>query len=115
MKPYKPNDLNRKCQIGMVKTTTTSTGGKVEKLDSETAITVWFGAKMRTLSLQFQVLGTEKADTFEIVIRHNPLVTKKLAVMIEKVLYDIINISSDESANFQRFDILTLKVKKKGA
>ena len=115
MKPYKPNDFNRKCQIGTIKTTTTSTGGKVEKLDPTTVLNVRFAAKTRTLALQFQVIGTTVADTFDIAIRHNQLVTKKMCVQIDDVLYNIYNISSDESAKLIKFDILTLQAKKKGA
>ena len=43
------------------------------------------------------------------------LVTKKMFVQIDDVLYNIINISSDESAKLIKFDILTLQTKKKGA
>jgi len=65
--------------------------------------------------LLFQVIGTTTADTFDIVIRHNKLVTKKMCVQIDDVLYNIYNISSDESAKLIKFDILTLQAKKKGA
>ena len=115
MKAYKPNDLNRKCQIGTFKTVITSTGGKVSALDKDGILNVWFGSKMRSLSLQFQLDGTDKADTFEIVVRHNPIFTKKMGVKIDDITYDIINISPDESASIQRFDILTLRIKTKGA
>ena len=36
-KQYKPNDFNRKCQIGDTKTVTTPTGSKLEKLDDTNA------------------------------------------------------------------------------
>lgn len=115
MKKYKPNDLNRKCEIGSFKTIKTATGGSVKSLDPDTALSVWFASKMRTLALQFQVEGTDIADTFEIVVRHNPIFTKKMGVLLDGTLYDIKNISSDESAALQKFDILTLKEKTKGA
>ena len=115
VKSYKPNDFNRKCLIGVTKTITTSTGGKVEKIDPTSTIKVWFAAKMRSLSLQFQLIGTTTSDTFDIVIRHNKLVTKKMCVQIDDVLYNIVNISSDESSALMKFDILTLQAKKKGA
>lgn len=115
VKTYKPNDFNRKCQIGVTKTVTTPTGGKVEKIDPATVLNVRFAAKMRSLALQFQIIGTTTADTFDIAIRHNKLVTKKMCVQIDGVLYNIINISSDESAKLIKFDILTLQAKKKGA
>lgn len=114
MKKFKPKDLNRKCKIGLFKTTKTSTGGSVKSLDLETAKEIWFGSKTRTLALQYQIQGTEIADTFEIVVRHNPIFTKKMGVLLDDVLYDIKNISPDESASIQRFDILTLKEKVKG-
>jgi SPP1 family predicted phage head-tail adaptor len=98
VKTYKPNDFNRKCQIGVTKTVTTPTGGKIEKIDPATVLNVRFAAKMRSLALQFQIIGTTTADTFDIAIRHNKLVTKKMCVQIDDVLYNIINISSDESA-----------------
>lgn len=52
VKTYKPNDFNRKCQIGVTKTVTTPTGGKVEKIDPATVLNVRFAAKMRSLALQ---------------------------------------------------------------
>ena len=107
VKTYKPNDFNRKCQIGVTKTVTTPTGGKVEKIDPATVLNVRFAAKMRSLALQFQIIGTTTADTFDIA--------KKMCVQIDDVLYSIINISSDESAKLIKFDILTLQAKKKGA
>lgn len=70
---------------------------------------------MRTISFQFQLIGTETADTFEIVVRYNKKITKKMCVQINGVLYNIINISPDESAKIMRYDILTLQEKKKGA
>lgn len=112
-KIYRPNDFNRKCQIGITKTVTTSTGGKLEKIDPESVLNVRFAAKMRTLYLQFKIIGTTIADTFDIVIRHNSMVTKKMCVQIDGVLYNIINISTDESAKLIKFDILTLQAKKK--
>ena len=115
VKTYKPNDFNRKCQIGVTKTVTTPSGGKIEKIDPATVLNVRFAAKMRSLALQFQIIGTTTADTFDIVIRHNKLVTKKMCVQIDDVLYNIINISSDESAKLIKFDILTLQATKKGA
>lgn len=113
-KQYKPNDFNRKCTVGQSITVTTSTGGKVEKFDDANAASLWFASKMRSLAFQFQVAGTEQADTFEIVIRHNPSVSKKNLVKIDDLIYTIYNISSDESTSFNRVDILTLKLKKKG-
>ena len=80
VKTYKPNDFNRKCKIGVTKTVTTPTGGKIEKIDPATVLNVRFAAKMRSLALQFQIIGTTTADTFDIAIRHNKLVTKKMFV-----------------------------------
>lgn len=113
-KQYKPNDFNRKCKVGQSITVTTSTGGKVEKFDDTSAASLWFASKMRSLAFQFQIAGTEQADTFEIIIRHNPSVSKKNLVKIDDLIYTIYNISSDESSSFNRVDILTLKLKKKG-
>ncbi len=115
MKKFKPNDLNRKCKIGTFKTIKTSTGGSFKSLDLDMAKEIWFGFKTRSLSLQYQIQGTEIADTFEIVVRHNPIFTKKMGVLIDETLYDIKNISSDDSASIQKFDFLTLKEKVTGA
>lgn len=113
-KRYKPNDFNKRCLIGMPETKTTQTGGKVKCISKDGQISVRYASKMRTISLQVQLSGTDKEDTFEIVIRHKPAINKKMSVEIDKALYSIVNISSDESANFERFDILTLKSKTKG-
>ncbi|MGV8957615.1 phage head closure protein [Lactococcus lactis] len=114
MKTYKPNDFNHKCQIGRLKTETTSTGGKIEKFDENTAHEVWFASKLRTIALQFQLLGTQYEDTFEIVVRHQSWLREKLVVKFKGELYSILNISSDETSKIQRFDIITLRKKTKG-
>lgn len=114
MKSYKPNDFNRKCQIGQLKTITTSTGGKLEKFDESTAHEVWFASKLRTIGFQFQLLGTQYEETFEIVVRHQSWLKKDLLVKFEEALYNIINISSDETSGIQRFDIITLRKKTRG-
>lgn len=111
MLSYKPNQLNKQCQIGIMKTTVTSTGGKVSSLDESKSKTVWYGSKMRTLALQYQLIGTQISDTFEIVVRHNPWFATSMCAVIDSKYYDIVNISPDETPNLQAFDILTLKVK----
>ena len=112
---YKPNDLNKRCQIGNLKTITTATGGSKQDLDNETAVTLWYGAKTRSLGLQFSLVGTEAEDAFEIVVRHNPSLEAYSAAKIDGILYKVINVSPDDSANLNPFDIITLKKITKGA
>ena len=86
VKTYKPNDFNRKCKIGVTKTVTTPTGGKIEKIDPATVLNVRFAAKMRSLALQFQIIGTTTADTFDIAIRHNTTLLIFLLMNLQSLL-----------------------------
>ena len=46
VKTYKPNDVNRKWKIGVTKTVTPPTGGKIEKIEPAKVLNVRFAAKM---------------------------------------------------------------------
>lgn len=115
VKLYKANDLNKRCQIGNIKTVKTPTGGSKRDLDDSTAVTIWYGAKMRSLGLQF-ALTSELRDTFEIVVRHHERNKSATGVKFDfdDKVYNIINVSPDDTANLEAFDFLTLQKTTKG-
>lgn len=110
---YSPNDLNRRCKIGSFKTTKTKSGGSKQELDTDTSVTVWYGAKTRSLALQLGLSAIEK-DDFEIVVRHNTQYIDMGVVMIGTDLYKIINVSPDDSAKLVTYDFITLRKVTKG-
>lgn len=66
----------------------------------------------RTISQQYQIVGTFLEDTTIIVIRHNEQVNKSLQVKYNGQIYDIVDISQDDSLNINSYDYLTIKLVK---
>jgi hypothetical protein len=110
---YKPNDLNKQAQIGMIKTVKTPNGGSDWGLDPTTAKTVWYGSKMRTLGFQLGLSNAEK-DDFDIVVRHSDFTSTVTGAVVAGTTYKVKNVSPDETPSFNSFDILTLTHVTKG-
>ena len=63
----------------------------------------------RTLDMQYRALGTNYQNAITLVVRHTHRINDQLEVKYAGELYKIINISSDDSANYQTYDFLTLQ------
>jgi SPP1 family predicted phage head-tail adaptor len=68
----------------------------------------------RTLTQQYELVGTELQDTIIIAIRHNKDVQESMQVQIKDMAYTILNLSLDESNSYITYDFLTLKKVKRG-
>ena len=68
----------------------------------------------RTNTQNVSLLGTDFEDTIQIVIRHNPLIDKGLLVQYQDQLYQIVNLSLDDSNQIVTYDILTLQINEVG-
>lgn len=63
----------------------------------------------RTLDMQYRSLGTNYVNAITLVVRHNNRLNDQLRVKYKGEEYKILNISSDDSANYMTYDFLTLQ------
>jgi SPP1 family predicted phage head-tail adaptor len=59
--------------------------------------------------MQYRALGTSYQNAITLVVRHNVRINDQLHVKYKGEEYVIINISSDDSANYLTYDFLTLR------
>lgn len=108
--------LNKIVEFGKPHTTQTRTieGSKTE---FKVVKTLHCAIYQRTLAQQYQLIGTELANTIVIAVRSQAQVDDALQVRFQgdTQTYRIVNISRDESHNLPRYDLVTLsKVSKAG-
>lgn len=77
-----------------------------------TRMTLWAKQQRRSLSNQYKLMGTEMQDSIVVIIRHNADVTRSLSARLNGTVYDIVDISPDDSEYFT-YDYLTLLKHKK--
>ena len=103
-------------EFGKPKTVPSRTieGSKTEFQVSKTAHCAIY---QRTLTQQYQLVGTELSNTIMIAIRSENNVDDTLQARFkgEKQIYRIVNVSHDESRDYPHYDLVTLsKVTKAG-
>jgi len=108
--------LNKIVEFGKPHTTQTRTieGSKTE---FNVVKTLHCAIYQRTLAQQYQLIGTELANTIVIAVRSQAKVDDALQVRFkdDTQTYRIVNISRDESHNYPRYDLITLsKITKAG-
>lgn len=114
-KLFKPSDLNKRGQFGLVKTVANSAGGFTKTFVA--SFSRWYGIRNRTMNQTYQIYSTSLQDTIDIFIRHDQNVQKQFLFKSQDgQQYTIETISPNESSNPNAFDILTLKeTARKGA
>ena len=109
-----PSMFNKRCGFGTIKSVQSenSIGYKSEYVEQ---FSLWCYPKKRTLRQQYDLYGTELDDSLVLIVRHNSKINKQLKVKYNGEIYDILNISSDDSLNYMSYDYLTIKqIKKSG-
>lgn len=105
---FSPEQFNRQAQFGTaLPTINPNTGASETQFKPQFAL--WCMA-FRTNTQNVSLLGTDFEDTIQIVIRHNPLIEKDLLVKYQDQLYQIVNLSLDDSNKIVTYDILTLQI-----
>lgn len=101
-------EFNKRFQFGTLSTTTNpNTGGPVVEFVPD--FTVWGMFRRRSMSNNYQAIVNSLTDTMDIAIRHNKAITMALEMMVDGERYEILNISPDETAGFNKLDILTVR------
>lgn len=73
------------------------------------AMTLWCMPYTRGIAQQSS-LTPEQLDQPVIIVRHNPNVTEQMKVKYNDKIYNIVNISPDDSNQIITYDYLTLKM-----
>lgn len=68
----------------------------------------------RSMSQQYQLIGTKLMNTIVIAVRSQYKVNDQLLARFEGKVYRIVTISRDQSHNLPRYDLITLQLFEKG-
>ncbi len=105
---YLPSDFRQVAEVGTTKSVPNPyTGVSVPKY--ETLFKVHYKPHTRTLNQQYQAVQAGLTDTRVIVIRHNKKVSEGLKMKLDGVLYDIEQLSPDDTFGIGKYDFITLK------
>ena len=105
---YSPYLFNEIADFGVTKTTTNPYSG-VNEPTFVKSFSLHVYPQKRTLDMQYRSLGTNYANAITLVVRHNNRLNDQLRVKYKGEEYKILNISSDDSANYMTYDFLTLQ------
>ena len=105
---YSPYLFSKHAEFGITKSILNKNSGVNEpKFVKQFILHVY--PQKRTLDMQYRALGTNYQNAITLVVRHTHRINDQLKVRYDGELYQIINISSDDSANYQTYDFLTLQ------
>lgn len=105
---YSPYLFNEIADFGITKTTTNPYSG-VNEPSFVKSFSLHVYPQKRTLDMQYRSLGTNYVNAITLVVRHNNRLNDQLRVKYKGEEYKILNISSDDSANYMTYDFLTLQ------
>lgn len=105
---YSPYLFNEIADFGVTKTVTNPYSG-VNESSFVKSFSMHVYPQKRTLDMQYRSLGTDYDKAITLVVRHNNRLNNQLCVKYKGEEYTILNISSDDSANYMTYDFLTLR------
>jgi phage head-tail adaptor, putative, SPP1 family len=107
-----PYSFNRRVQFGTAKSVTNKkTGGTVPTFIPQ--FKRYCAIRTRTLNQQYLAIQNDMKDSIVVAIRHTPKVNESLLAKLGDKVYQIIDISPDESNNMTTFDLITMTVDEK--
>ena len=105
---YSPYLFSKKADFGTTKSVLNDNSGVNEPcFVKQFSLHVY--PQKRTLDMQYRALGTNYQNAITLVVRHTHQINDQLKVKYDGEEYQIINISSDDSTNYQTYDFLTLQ------
>lgn len=102
----KPSDFINKVQLGHVENIQVG-GVNRDKFVSD--YTLHYKEQKRTLSQQYQLVGSRLDDTITIITRHDSRNSKATKAHLGSTDYDVLDCSPDDSGDYIRYDYFTLK------
>lgn len=113
MAKFKAADFSRTVELGSPQSHKTGAGVNVTSFVP--AYSLHFKQQKRTLTQQYTLVGTRLDNSITIITRHDARNASQLQARIAGVVYDISDISPDDSNDAIRYDYLTLVKTTKGA
>lgn len=110
---FKPSDFSRTVELGGVKSH--QNGAHVNISSFVPAYVLHYKQQNRTLTQQYTLVGTRLDNSITIITRHDDRNMAQQQARIGGTVYDISDVSPDDSNNFIRYDYLTLVKITKGA
>ncbi|WP_225418400.1 phage head closure protein [Lacticaseibacillus daqingensis] len=98
--------MTRKVQLGHVGNVVVG-GVNRDKFISDYSL--HYKAQKRTLSQQYQLVGTRLDETQTIITRHDARTETAKQAQIGLTTYDIIDVSPDDGGDYIRYDYITIK------
>jgi SPP1 family predicted phage head-tail adaptor len=113
MANFKAADFSRTVELGSPKSRPTGAG-----LNVSTFVPVYslhYKQQKRTLTQQYTLVGTCLDNSITIIVRHDTRNASQKQARLDGIVYDISDISPDDSNDAIRYDYLTLVKTTKGA
>ena len=110
---FKPSDFSRTIELGSPKSHTTGAGLNITSFVP--AYSLHFKQQKRTLTQQYTLIGTRLDNSITIIVRHYERNTRQLQARLDGIVYNIADVSPDDSNSYIKYDYLTLTKVTKGA
>ncbi|MDN4555195.1 phage head closure protein [Lacticaseibacillus paracasei] len=110
---FKPSDFSRKVDLGSPQSHKTGAGINVTSFVP--TYSLHFKQQKRTLTQQHTLVGTRLDNSITVIVRHDIRNASQQQARIDGIVYDISDISPDDSNDAIRYDYLTLVKTTKGA
>ena len=108
-----PSDFSKTVELGSPKSRPTGAGLNLSSFVP--AYTLHFKQQKRTLTQEYTLIGTRLDNSITIITRHDDRNASQQQARIDNVVYNIADVSPDDSNNIIRYDYLTLVKITKGA
>ena len=113
MAKFKVADFSRKVDLGSPKSHKTGAGINITSFVPNYSL--HFKQQNRTLTQQYTLVGTRLDNSITVIVRHDVRNASQHQARIDGIVYDISDISPDDSNDAIRYDYLTLVKTTKGA
>lgn len=113
MAKFKAADFTRTVELGSPQSHKTGAGLNIPSFVP--AYTLHYKQQKRTLTQQYTLVGTRLDNSITIIVRHDARNINQKQARLDGVVYDISDISPDDSNDAIRYDYLTLVKTAKGA
>jgi SPP1 family predicted phage head-tail adaptor len=108
-----PSDFSKTVELGSPQSHRTKAGLNVSVFVP--AYTLHFKQQKRTLTQQYTLIGTRLDNSITIIVRHDDRNIAQQQARIDGVVYNVADVSPDDSNNAIRYDYLALVKITKGA
>lgn len=110
---FKPSDFSRKVELGSPQSH--QNGAHVNISSFVPAYSLHFKQQKRTLTQQYTIVGTRLDNSITIITQHDARNAAQQQARLDGIVYDIADVSPDDSNDAIRYDYLTLVKTTKGA